>query len=479
MFVERGLLPGPGVVDYIMEQKDPRAFATDMFAVMKIGQGQFIVNVSDLQSMQAGGIALSGREKRVPEIITTDHYPSFLQGPRVKVLKDYAESSTSSGDVNAFLNYFRSRHKKMRSFLPASSVPIVHIREGMEVSVTGMISKVSTGKKPGSKRFDIEDETGTISVYVNPERLRLAAEPLTDEVVHVRGKTSNGNNGQDLTIWADSVIWPEASLRAPARRPVGESVVAFISDLHVGSKTFLPHAWSRFVGWLNGNDERAKRVRTIVICGDNVDGIGIYPGQEEDLLIPDIHEQYRYLVEILSEIRGDISVVVLPGNHDATRPGEPQAALPGEFQAMFKDKRFIFTGNPSLLSIEGLVVLAYHGRSMDDLISCIHGLSYSEPGRAMVEMLRRRHLVPVYGASTPIYPSSEDQLVIDTVPHVLLTGHVHSVNVSEYRGIKLINASTWQSQTEYQKMRNFQPVPARVPILDLAEMKPSLLDFSK
>jgi len=476
MFVERGLLPGPGVVDYIMGQENPPAFAQQIFATMSIGPSQFIVNVSDLRPMQAGGVIVK-REERKVEIITTDHYPTFLQGPRVKVLRDYAESCMSSGDVNAFLNYFRSRLKKMRSMLPTSSVPIASIRNGMEVSVTGMISKVSNGKKPGSKHFDIEDESGSISVYINPEKHRLASELLVDEIVHIKGKTSS--DWQEPLLFADQVIWPEISLKPPARRASGESVVAFLSDLHVGSKTFLPHAWNRFVKWINGEDALARRVSTIVICGDNVDGIGIYPGQEDDLLIPDIQEQYKSCAELFEEIRGDVSIVIIPGNHDATRPGEPQVALPGEIKAMFHDKRFIFTGNPCLLSIEGLYVLAYHGRSIDDLISCVHGLSYSEPDKAMIEMLRRRHLVPVYGASTPIYPSSEDSLVIDTVPHVLVTGHVHYASLSEYRGVTLINASTWQSQTEYQKMRNFSPVPARVPIYDLAEMKARMLDFSK
>lgn len=475
-FVERGLLPGPGVVDYILKQEDPPGFAEQLFATMRIGPNQFIVNVSDLQSHQAGGVVTVQAEKKI-EFMTTDHYPSFLQGPRVKVLRDYGESCVSTGDVNAFLNYFRSRFKKMRGFLPASGVPIASIRDGMEVSITGMVTKVNSGKRNGTKVIELEDESGSITVYINPEKYRPPSELLTDEVVHVRGKTSS--NSQEPWVFADQVIWPESSLRPPSRRPVGDSVVAFLSDLHVGSKTFLPHAWNKFIKWINGDEPLAKRTSTIVICGDNVDGIGIYPGQEEDLLIPDLHEQYKYCAELLSEIRSDVNIVVIPGNHDATRPGEPQVALPSEIQAMFHDKRFMFTGNPCLLSVEGLMILAYHGRSIDDLISCVHGLSYSEPGKAMIEMLRRRHLVPVYGASTPIYPSCEDALVIDTIPHVLATGHVHSYNVSEYRGVTLINASTWQSQTEYQKMRNFSPVPARVPIYDLAEMKAGALDFSK
>ena len=33
--------------------------------------------------------------------------------------------------------------------------------------------------------------------------------------------------------------------------------------------------------------------------GDLVEGVGVYPGQEEDLVITDVHEQYRVLSEML------------------------------------------------------------------------------------------------------------------------------------------------------------------------------------
>src|SRR5947199_5998719 len=61
------------------------------------------------------------------------------------------------------------------------------------------------------------------------------------------------------------------------------------------------------------------------------------------------------------------------------------------------DSNGIFAGNPSLLSLEGVRVLAYHGRSMDDLVSAIPGLSYQRPLDGMKAMLRLRHLAPIYG----------------------------------------------------------------------------------
>lgn len=57
----------------------------------------------------------------------------------------------------------------------------------------------------------------------------------------------------------------------------------FISDIHIGSSTFLDGAFKRFIKWINGDfgDEQqreiANNVKYVVVAGDIVDGIGVYP----------------------------------------------------------------------------------------------------------------------------------------------------------------------------------------------------------
>src|SRR3989454_613053 len=188
---------------------------------------------------------------------------------------------------------------------------------------------------------------------------------------------------------------------------------------------------------------------------------------DRELAIDDIYGQYEALARMIADLPDRITVVMLPGNHDAVRPAEPQPAFPTSIQHLF-DSNVIFAGNPSLLSLEGVRVLAYHGRSMDDLVSAIPGMSYARPIDAMKAMLRMRHLAPIYGGKTPIAPEAEDHLIIEEVPDIFATGHVHAAGVDQYRGVVLVNSSTWQAQTPYQKMRNIEPMPARLPIVDLA-----------
>src|SRR3989475_10776906 len=105
---------------------------------------------------------------------------------------------------------------------------------------------------------------------------------------------------------------------------------------------------------------------------------------------------------------------------------------------------------------------------MDDLVSAIPGMSYARPLEAMKAMLRMRHLAPIYGGKTPIAPEAEGHLIIDEIPDIFSTGHVHAVGVDQYRRVALVHSSTWQVQTPYQKMRNINMTPARLPLPDLS-----------
>ena len=101
--------------------------------------------------------------------------------------------------------------------------------------------------------------------------------------------------------------------------------IVFLSDVHIGSLTFLEDAFTRFIDWINcefGNEEQVKiaeSVKYLVIGGDIVDGIGVYPNQEKELAIKDITQQYNEAARFLGNIRSDIKIIIAPGNHDASR----------------------------------------------------------------------------------------------------------------------------------------------------------------
>ncbi len=91
-------------------------------------------------------------------------------------------------------------------------------------------------------------------------------------------------------------------------------------------------------------------------------------------------------------------------------------------------------------------------------MAALPGASYEEPDKVMAEMLKRRHLAPIYGGKTTIVPGGTDHLAIDSVPDVLHCGHVHTVGISK-------------------KSVNLEPVPGCATLLDLNTMDASVLKF--
>jgi DNA polymerase II small subunit len=224
--------------------------------------------------------------------------------------------------------------------------------------------------------------------------------------------------------------------------------------------------------------EISKEIRYLLVAGDLVDGVGIYPGQENELSIMDVYDQYKKAGEYFSMIPKHIKIIISPGNHDAVRQAEPQPKLPECIRDYFPEN-VTFVGNPSIVDLDGVKVMLYHGRSIDDLVASVPGVSYTEPTKAMVEMMKFRHLSPIYGSRVSIAPEKKDYFVIGNVPDILHCGHVHTIGVEWYKNALLINSGTWQDQTEFQKRVNVVPTPAQVPVVDLETLKTTILKFNE
>ncbi|MEM2584541.1 MAG: DNA polymerase II small subunit, partial [Thermoproteota archaeon] len=93
-------------------------------------------------------------------------------------------------------------------------------------------------------------------------------------------------------------------------------------------------------------------------------------------------------------------------------------------------------------------------------------------------MLQLRHLAPVYGSRTPLLAQGQDDLVIDEVPDVFHTGHVHVFRNGVYREIRLINSGTWQERTKYQEQLGIMPTPNIVAVLMLKNGAVSQIRFA-
>lgn len=398
-----------------------------------------------------------------------------IQSP-VTILKDITNQSTCIGEYTEFVQYFKDRYDSLAEMLrrisarPIESIKKRNLDTREPLSIIGMVLTIRTTAS-GHKLIEIEDKTGTIPVLIHKEKdkelFESAKKVLLDEVIGITGTLSPDGS----LMFANRITLPDLPNIQKSRLGMKtEGKAVFISDIHVGSKTFLEDAWLRFVDWLG--DE----INYLVIAGDVVDGIGVFPNQDKELAISDIYEQYEKAAEYINAVPKHIKIIISPGNHDAVRQAEPQPRFPERIIRMFRND-ITFVGNPAMVDI-GAKVLIYHGRSMDDIIASIPGFSYADPVKPMQEMLKLRHLSPIYGGRVSIAPEHKDHFVIDQVPDILHCGHVHTVGVSRYKDVLTINSGTWQSQTQFQKRMNLQPVPARATVVDLASMEYRIMQFN-
>jgi DNA polymerase II small subunit len=290
----------------------------------------------------------------------------------------------------------------------------------------------------------------------------------------------NGKGRPGLTI--KSVMVPDIPDHLP-NKSKSEAYAVLISDLHVGSKYFMKNEFLRFLEWLSSphSDDIVKKIKFLCVGGDLIDGIGIFPNQDKELLEIDAAKQMSHAAQLLAKVPKHIKILVIPGNHDLGRRALPQPAIPRmNFGEQFYSlENCIMLGNPAFIELNGVKVLMYHGQGLDDIIATTPGLSYSKPAEAMKVLLKARHLAPIYGERTPIAPELEDMMVITEVPDIFHSGHVHVADIQSYRGTLVVNSGAWQSQTKFQQTMGITPTPGVAVIVNLATLQPLVYDFNQ
>lgn len=410
--------------------------------------------------------------------------------PEIKLVFDPTGKSYSTGKTEEFVKYFQSRYSKIKKIFISRNdmrdvlnISDIHKRASLNEKIkliAIVMDKKETAK--GNLFLDLEDPTGTTKAVVNKnnqELFKKANRIILDQVLCFEGIVS-----QSELFFVDEIHWPDTSTQHKTKNLKDHVLVALLSDTHIGSKHFLEKYFIKFINWINGKAgnekqrEIASRVKYIIFAGDLVDGIGVYPRQEEDLQIVDIYEQYDKAQSLLERIPEYVSIIISPGNHDASRQALPQPAIPEKYaKGLYKLSNIMMVGNPCQIEIHGQNFLIYHGRSLDDIAATIQGADILKPTSLMKELLVSRHLAPEFGNRSPISPEFEDYLVIENEPDVFHAGHIHVNGVELYRNITIVNSGTWQKQTNYQRSMGVVPTPCKVPLYDLSTNKISIIDF--
>jgi len=400
----------------------------------------------------------------------------------IKKEKNFFQPFKKEISVNDFVDFYRFRFNYLKEILKERKelenlISIDKLTSSnRKVSVIGMVYEKRETKN-GNIILTLEDNKASVNVLVGKDKevYKKAQNVVEDEVIGVKGF------GNKEIIFASDIVFPEI-LNQNQKECKEDKNIIFISDIHVGSEKFLEKNFMKFIKWVNGEineDEKVKKISHIFILGDLVDGVGIYPGQENELNIKDIKEQYKYLAEILKEIRQEIKIVILPGNHDAVSLLEPQTFTSYAEPLVFENTELL--QNPSFYNIYGYNLLLYHGYSLDYYANYVYGLKqhkpYQNPRYLLRFLLSKRHLAPTHG-STFYFPSQNDFLLINKTPDLFVTAHIHKSDIEYYKNIFLISTSCWQARTKFQEKMGHEPDPCKVIVFNTKNKKINIIDFS-
>ena len=343
-----------------------------------------------------------------------------------------------------------------------------------EYKIAGLLK--SRNKLDKSYEIELEDESTDLRLLVTDENnIRKVESFLIDQMV-IADIVFSKNVGRFIVKNCYSLDVPaEVFQSVEGVEPV---YGVFLSDIHVGSKTFLNREFQDFLNWINGrlgDLEVVSKIRYVVIAGDVVDGIGVYPGQEEELTELNLSKQYDEFAGLMVQIPKSIKIFVSPGNHDATRQALPQPPIFKRYaKALYEMDNVILLGDPCLVRLHGVNTLVYHGQSLVDIVGSSPGITFDKPAEAMKVLLKARHLAPTHG-STRVALEEDDKLVIKIVPNIFHCGHIHTVQTLKYKGTLLVNSGTWQDQTQFQKRMGIVPNPAIAVVVDLNSLKVKMM----
>jgi len=499
-FLEKGILLSPDLED--LDALDADAAGKSDALLVDNQNKEFLKERHDWQSFDDAKVRAEKHNEpaqydKIIELAKEHELTREARG--VKIIRNYMKKSRKY-TYDDFVAHYNQRFKALVPMLRQrqelqGATAIARLKRAQpkeRVAIIGMVYEKSTTKN-GNIMLVMEDQTGKINVLISskrPETMALGKDVVMDEVIGITGTMG------DNILFADELYFPDVPISHELKKGPDEEYVAVIGDPQVGGKEFLTKDFSKMIAWLNGtigNEEQraiAAKVKYVIVMGDLVEGVGVYPGQEKDLVIKDIKEQYAAFTAWAKKIPRRMQIICIPGNHDAGRISEPQPPIYKDFAAeLYAMENVTIVSSPSLITIgakpeknfSGFDVLLYHGYSLiyysDNVPSIRERGGQKRAELIMKFLLQRRHLAPTHASNLFVPDNEQDPLVIDRIPDFFLTGHIHRIASATYRGVTLLNASAWCDITDDQEKRGLEPQPARLPVINLQTRDIKVINF--
>jgi len=391
------------------------------------------------------------------------------------IIKNKQINELGSCDLESLLSLYSNRFQNLSQNLKLDSTEKIFNLSELEDNFTKKISIIirinNIVQQLESYSINCEDFSKAKTLIFFKEKVSkgtLAKLKILIEGIVVKFIIENG-------ILLDIIFPGDKSLllKLDSTHLKTKSKVAIMSDIHIGSTLFREENFLDAINFIINDAD----IKYLILAGDVCDGVGIYPGHENNLLITDIEKQYVKAAEILNIIPKEKTVFFVPGNHDASPLFEPQKKLTERYSKYF-NKNIIFTTNPTNIFLENRDFLVYHGASLDGIISSSEEFSYDDAGKVMEYLLRIKHLAPKLGRSAISSWYNIDHLIIKNMPWAFITGHIHTfTNYELSNGTKLFNAGTWQDLSDFQRRLGHKPIFCKLLICSLGDGFTEVKDF--
>jgi len=279
-----------------------------------------------------------------------------------KILKNLSvkPDSINIGDVsNLYIDKYKKMSKIIRMRVQKNFISINKMMSGQKGNVIGIIKDI----KPQNNGYEltIEDITGIIIA---------TAQNLSEALVNDVAAFSIDENSNC------EILWPDVPIRTSVK---GFGKICFISDLHLNEIDKKSH--EQLYEWLYKN-----RFDFVLVAGD----------------IGDVDDFKKNVSNIQTQF------IIISDPHK-TKDNYPNTGGGTE-------GNLIWLSNPSMVEINGIVILIIH--EFDKT------------------MLKKRYL----GCSHEILP--EDFLVLDIIPDIVHYGHTHQPFIEHYKSISILNSGS-------------------------------------
>ena len=305
---------------------------------------------------------------------------------------------------------------------------------------------------------------------------------LRDSIIGVSGiLPKKFQHGKITAFWGKDIYRPSFKDHIAILNGKQNSKVLCLADIHYGSEKFSKNLLSRLIAFLNEEivspeiPLSPREINVIIIAGDLVEGTS---QNSENQLTDSYEAQYRQLAEILAKIPSRIKIITIPGEHDASQLAIPQPAIDKKIgKSMYTLSNVQNHGNPLRLTINGMKFLVFHGQGSDNIFQNLFKIKEQNPVIGVSQLLEYRHLSPEYGSFISIAPYPKDYLVINEIPDVLITGHLHIASFGIYKGVRIVSCGSLKHPGSTHSKTKIESSVGVFPVIDTTTGEVTLFDL--